>query len=53
MWIIKASYAHGSHIVMWQGEHLRFKTEQEAKVRAESLNAASKDWNTTYMVQIT
>ena len=57
-WIIKASYPHGGHTVMWNDAPLRFKTKQEALDRAEVLNAAMKSAaarnqetnNTSYIV---
>ena len=49
-WIIKAQYAHGSHIVMFDGEKLRFSDKQKALDRAEVLNSKLKDRGTTYIV---
>jgi hypothetical protein len=50
MWIIKGIYPRGSHIVMFNGERLRFASKQEAQFRCEALIAASKNWDGTYIV---
>jgi ribosomal protein L24E len=51
-WCVKAVYPHGSHYVFNRdGQTLRFKTQQEAKVAAEDIAAEnrrfteSKGWN--------
>jgi 4'-phosphopantetheinyl transferase EntD len=49
-WIIKASYPHGGHVVMFNDAPLRFKTKQEALDRAEVLNMKVKNTNTIYIV---
>jgi len=41
-WIIKASYPSGGHIVMENGERLRFSSKQDAENRAEILNSFTK-----------
>lgn len=57
-WIVKASYAHGSHMVSDMNGPLRFKSRQEALDRAETLNAQerksaannNRTSNTTFIV---
>lgn len=43
MFIVKAIYPSGGHIVQWQDGPLRFKTKQEAVDRAEILTATIKE----------
>lgn len=49
-WIIKASYPHGGHTVMWNDAPLRFTDKQAALARAEILNTKLRDTNTVYIV---
>ena len=49
-WIIKAIYNNGSHIVMFDGDKLRFTDKQKALDRAEVLNSKLKGTGTTYIV---
>lgn len=49
-WIIKAIYPQGSHIVMWDGDKLRFTDKQKAVERAEVLTAKLRGTGTTYIV---
>lgn len=42
-WVIKCSYPQGSHVVMHDGERLRFSDKQEAVNRAEILSAMTRD----------
>jgi len=58
MYVIKAIYPSGGHIVMFEGERLRFEDRQEATHRAEVLNSTTRDMaarsmrvsDTTYIV---
>lgn len=43
MWIIKAVYAQGGHVVMLNDQPLRFEDKQAAVDRAEVLNATTKE----------
>lgn len=42
MFVIKAIYPSGGHVVSWGGETLRFVNEQEARDRAEVMNGDEK-----------
>lgn len=58
MYVIKAIYPSGGHIVMLDGNPLRFKEKQDAEDRAEILSAASRStaarnsrpYDTSYIV---
>ena len=49
-WIIRASYPHGGHTVMWNDAPLRFTSRQDASTRAEVLNSKTRDTGTHYIV---